>query len=120
MYNIEHRRRGNILFSFNCDLISNKAFIDQNELQFIISLMVWWTLALFAVVHFFNDCRILVDMMSFCGCYLNKLMIVNSYPCFYHQMFGLNSSKHKLMLNSKLGIVIEMLIYINDIMFFVV
>jgi len=44
-------------------------------------------------------------------------MIVNNYLCFYHEMFMLNSPKHKLIFNSKLGIMLEMLIYTNDILF---
>jgi len=57
-------------------------------------------------------------MMSLSGCYLNKLMIVNIYLRSYHQIFGLNSPKHELMSNTKLGILLEMLIYINDLLFF--
>ena len=33
------------------------------------------------------------------------------YMYFYHQMFGLNSPKHNLICNAKLGILLEMLIY---------
>jgi len=71
-----------------------------------------------AVVFIFNSELNLLDMMSLSRCYLNKLMIVNNYSCFYHQMFGLNSPKRKLVINSKLGILLEMLIYINDIFIF--
>jgi len=45
-------------------------------------------------------------------------MIVNNYPCFYYEMFGLISPTHKLRFNSKLGILLEMLIYINDVLSF--
>jgi hypothetical protein len=49
------------------------------------------------------------------GCYLNKCMIVNNYLCFDHKMFELNLPKHNLMFNFKLDIMLQMLIYINDI-----
>jgi len=45
-------------------------------------------------------------------------MIANNFPFSYHQMFGLNSLKHNLLLNSKLSILLEMLIYKNEILFF--
>ncbi len=37
-----------------CDLVflSSKASLDQNIFQFFTSIMLWWTLGLFAVVHF--------------------------------------------------------------------
>ena len=73
-----------------------------------------------AVVSIFKSFRILVDMMSLSGCYLNKLMIVNIYLGSYHHMFGLNSPKHKLIFNSKFGILLEMPIYINVILIFLV
>jgi hypothetical protein len=58
-----------------------------------------------------------MDMMPLSGCYLNKLMIANNYLCFYHQMSRLNSPKHYLICNSKLGILLEMLIYTNVLSF---
>ncbi len=36
---------------------------------------------------------------------------------FYHRTFGLNSSKHNHIFNSKLGILLEMSIYINELSF---
>ena len=54
------------------------------------------------------------------GCYLNKLMIVNNCLCSSHQMFGRNSPNHKLMLNLTLDIMLEMLIYTNDILMILV
>ena len=39
---------------------------------------------------------------------------------FSHRMFGLNSPKHKLMFNSKLDVMLEMLTYTNDMLLILV
>jgi hypothetical protein len=49
------------------------------------------------VVLIFNSWHILLDTTSLSGCYLNKLMIVNNYPCSSNQMCVHNSPKHKLI-----------------------
>jgi hypothetical protein len=54
LHKLEHHCECNLLFGCNCDILS-KASIDQNIFQLITSIMLWWTLGLFAVVHFFND-----------------------------------------------------------------
>ena len=51
-----------------------------------------------AVVSFFNFRLVLLDMMSFSGCYLNKLMIVNKCLCSCHHMSRHNFPKHKLIM----------------------
>ncbi len=67
------------------------------------------------VVIIFISWPILLDIMSLNKCYFNKLMIVNIYMCSSHQMFAHIFPKHKLMLNLKLDILSDMLIYRNDI-----
>ena len=43
--------------------------------------------------------HIFLDTMSLSGCHLNKLKIVNKYPCSSHHMCGNTISKHKPMFN---------------------
>ena len=83
--------------------------ISYQMLKLIIGLVV--------VVSIFTSLLILLDMMSVSGCYLIKLMIVNNYMYFYHQMCGLNSPNPNLTFNSKLDIMLEMLIYKNKLAF---
>ena len=81
LYKLEHHRECNLLFYCNYDMLS-KASIDQNELQLITSFMLWWTLGLFAVVHFFNDWHILLYMTFLGECYWNKRMLMIIYLYF--------------------------------------
>ncbi len=69
----------------------------------------------FAVVFIFISWSILLDVTSLNECYFNKLMIVKSYMCAFNQMVGHIFPINKLVLNLKLDILRDMLIYRNDI-----
>jgi hypothetical protein len=97
-----------------------KLKVTTMSMQSIIYRILKWIIDQIVVVSVLNSWLILLDMTSQSGCYLNKLMIVNNYPCFSHQIFGLNSPKHKLMFNSKLDILLEMLICTNDMILILV
>ncbi len=63
----------------------------------------------------FNFLHTLLDMMFLSGCYFNNLMIVNNCLCSFHPMLGNNFLKHMRTSNLRLGILLDMLIYKNEL-----